>query len=116
MQAAELMYSPDWDRRVRLSDEALGISRRLDDPEALSTVLNMRFVTLLAPDTYGERSANTVEALAAADDSRTRWRVSSPTTGPATPASKPVTSGGRDPGWPANKRSPSSSSSQRRSG
>ena len=68
MQAAELMYSPDWDRKVRLSDEALGISRRLGDPEALSMVLNMRFVTLLAPDTYGERSANAVEALAAADE------------------------------------------------
>ena len=48
-QAAELMYSPDWDRKVRLSDEALAIGRRLGDPDALSTVLNMRFVTLLAP-------------------------------------------------------------------
>ncbi len=67
MQAAELMYSPEWDRKVRLSDEALGISRRLGDPDVLSMVLNMRFVTLLAPDTYGERSANAVEALAAAD-------------------------------------------------
>ena len=67
MQAAELMYSPDWDRKVRLSDEALAIGRRLGDPEALSMVLNMRFVTLLAPDTYRERSANAVEALAAAE-------------------------------------------------
>ena len=67
MQAAELMYSPEWDRKVRLSDEALAISRGLDDPEALSTVLNMRFVTLLAPDTCGQRSANAVEAVAAAE-------------------------------------------------
>jgi DNA-binding SARP family transcriptional activator len=67
IQAAELMYSPDWDRKMRLSDAALAIGRRLDDPEALSLVLNMRFVTLLAPDTYGERSANTVEAVAAAE-------------------------------------------------
>ena len=36
---------------MRLSDEALAIGRRLDDPEALSMVLNMRFVTVLAPDT-----------------------------------------------------------------
>jgi DNA-binding SARP family transcriptional activator len=67
MQAAELMYSPDWDRKTRLSDEALAIGRRLGDPEALSRVLNMRFVTLLAPDTHGERSANAVEAVAAAE-------------------------------------------------
>ncbi len=67
MQAAELMYAPQWDRKVGLSDEALAIGRRLRDPEALSTVLNMRFVTLLAPDTYEERSANAVEAVAAAE-------------------------------------------------
>jgi tetratricopeptide (TPR) repeat protein len=67
MRAAELMYSRDWDRRVRLSDEALAIGRRLDDPDALSMVLNMRFVTLLAPHTYSERRANTVEAVAAAE-------------------------------------------------
>jgi DNA-binding SARP family transcriptional activator len=67
MQAAELMYSQEWDRRVALSDEALAIARTLDDPEALTTVLNMRFVTLLAPETQAERRANTVEALEAAE-------------------------------------------------
>jgi len=66
-QAAELMYSPDWDRRVRLSDEALGIARRLDDPDALTTVLNMRFVTLLAPASHAERRANSGEAVASAE-------------------------------------------------
>jgi DNA-binding SARP family transcriptional activator len=67
MQAAELMYSQEWDRRVLLSDAALAIGRRLDDPDALSLVLNMRFVTLLAPQTHIERRANTVEAVAAAE-------------------------------------------------
>jgi tetratricopeptide (TPR) repeat protein len=67
MQAAELMYSREWDRRVRLSDEALAIARRLGDPDALSTVLNMRFVTLLAPQTHAERRANTIEAVAAVE-------------------------------------------------
>jgi DNA-binding SARP family transcriptional activator len=67
MQGAELMYSGQWDRRVRLSDEALTIGRRLGDADALSTVLNMRFVTLLAPETLGERQANTVEAVAVAE-------------------------------------------------
>jgi DNA-binding SARP family transcriptional activator len=67
IQAAELMYSREWNRRVQLSDEALAIARRLDDTNALSTVLNMRFVTLLAPETLAARQANTVEAVAVAD-------------------------------------------------
>jgi len=50
-----------------LSDEALAIGRRLDDPGALSTVLNMRFVTLLAPQTHAERRVNAVEAVAVAE-------------------------------------------------
>ena len=72
MQAAELMYSDEWERRMRLSDEALAIARRLNDPGALSTVLNMRFVTLLAPGTLVERQANCAEASSAAE------RVSDP--------------------------------------
>ena len=67
MEAAELMWSQEWDRRVQLSDEALAVARRLQDPDALSAVLNMRFVTLLAPETLSERQSNTVEAVAAAE-------------------------------------------------
>lgn len=67
MQAAEMMYSRNWERRVELSDQALAIARGLDDPDALSAVLNMRFVTLLAPETHAERQANTVEAVAVAE-------------------------------------------------
>ena len=67
MHAAELMYSQEWEGRIDLSDQALAIARRLDDPHALTTVLNMRFVTLLAPDTHQERLANTLEAVAAAE-------------------------------------------------
>ncbi|HEV7174723.1 MAG TPA: BTAD domain-containing putative transcriptional regulator [Solirubrobacteraceae bacterium] len=67
IQAAELMYSDEWERRVRLSDEALAIARRLDDVHALSSVLSLRFVTLLAPGTLPERQANAAEAVAAAE-------------------------------------------------
>jgi hypothetical protein len=67
MQAAELMYSEEWERRARLSDEALAIARRLDDVHALSTVLNLRFVTLLAPGTLPERQANAAEGVYAAE-------------------------------------------------
>jgi hypothetical protein len=67
MRAAELMYSGDWRLRAQLSDEALAMVRRIDDPDALSEVLNMRFVTLLGAETLAERAANTIEAVAVAD-------------------------------------------------
>jgi tetratricopeptide (TPR) repeat protein len=69
-KGAELMYSGEWQARVRLSDEALAIARRLDDPDALITVLNLRFVTLLAPETLAERQANTEEAVTIAERQR----------------------------------------------
>jgi tetratricopeptide (TPR) repeat protein len=65
--AAELSFSPsDRDRRVALSDEAVAVARRLDDPAALSRVLSMRFVTLWMPETLPERLANSDENVAAA--------------------------------------------------
>jgi len=65
--AAELSFSPaDRARRVALSDDALALARRLDDPEALSRVLSLRFVTLWLPETLGERLANSDENVAAA--------------------------------------------------
>jgi DNA-binding SARP family transcriptional activator len=67
MRAAELMYAGDRLQRARLSDEALAMARRIDDPGALSEVLNMRFVTLLAPETLAARAADAVEAVTVAD-------------------------------------------------
>jgi tetratricopeptide (TPR) repeat protein len=65
--AAELSFSPtDRERRIGLSDEALAIARRLDNPAALSRVLSLRFVTLWMPETLGERLANSDENVAAA--------------------------------------------------
>jgi tetratricopeptide (TPR) repeat protein len=65
--AAELSFSPtDRARRVALSDEALALARRLDDPAALSRVLSLRFVTLWMPQTLQERLANSDENVAAA--------------------------------------------------
>jgi tetratricopeptide (TPR) repeat protein len=65
--AAELAFSPaDRARRVALSDEALALARRLDDPSALSRVLSLRFVTLWMPETLEERIANSDENVAAA--------------------------------------------------
>jgi tetratricopeptide (TPR) repeat protein len=65
--AAELSFSPvDRPRRIALSDEALALARRLDDPAALSRVLSLRFVTLWLPETLEERLANSDENVAAA--------------------------------------------------
>jgi tetratricopeptide (TPR) repeat protein len=65
--AAELAFSPaDRARRVALSDDALALARRLDDPAALSRVLSLRFVTLWMPETLEERLANSDENVAAA--------------------------------------------------
>jgi tetratricopeptide (TPR) repeat protein len=65
--AAELSFSPtDRERRIGLSDDALALARRLDDPAALSRVLSLRFVTLWMPETLGERLANSDENVAAA--------------------------------------------------
>jgi tetratricopeptide (TPR) repeat protein len=65
--AAELAFSPaDRARRVALSDDALALARRLDDPAALSRVLSLRFVTLWMPETLDERLANSDENVAAA--------------------------------------------------
>ncbi|HEY4096222.1 MAG TPA: AAA family ATPase [Baekduia sp.] len=65
--AAELAFSPaDRARRIELSDEAVAVARRLDDPAALSRVLSLRFVTLWMPETLAERLANSDENVASA--------------------------------------------------
>ncbi len=61
--AMELIHADAPAHRRRLSDEALVIARRLDDPAVLSAVLLTRFVSLWHPSTLAERRANTAEAL-----------------------------------------------------
>ena len=67
IKAAELMYSRERERRLALSNEALSLARQLNDPDVLGTVLNMRFVTLLAPDTQVERRQTTLEAVSVSE-------------------------------------------------
>ncbi len=62
-QAVELAFSGEWRRRVALSDEALALARTLGDPATLATVLNLRFLTIWAPETHRERLENTAESL-----------------------------------------------------
>jgi class 3 adenylate cyclase len=50
-------------RRYLLSDEALGVGRRLGDPATLAHVLLTRFFTVAVPATVQERLANTAELL-----------------------------------------------------
>jgi hypothetical protein len=47
--AAELLFSPDRNRRFSLSDEALAVARRLDDDQALFDVLFTRVVSTNTP-------------------------------------------------------------------
>jgi class 3 adenylate cyclase/tetratricopeptide (TPR) repeat protein len=66
--AAELMYADVSDNQV-LSNEALALARRLDDPATLMAVLRLRFDTIRLPDTLAERLENTREHLAIASTS-----------------------------------------------
>jgi DNA-binding SARP family transcriptional activator len=61
--ALELFHDRDRQRRLALSDEALAIARRLDDPATLAQVLVARPFAIGGPDTLEERLANTAELL-----------------------------------------------------
>jgi class 3 adenylate cyclase/tetratricopeptide (TPR) repeat protein len=63
----ELVYGGDRKRRLRLSDEALALARRLGDPSALADVLLNRYYTIGGPDTRDERLANAAELVALAE-------------------------------------------------
>ena len=66
--ASELVWAEDGDRRFALSDEALAMARRASDPRALARVLGLRNMTILAPDTLQERTANCYELLGLAEE------------------------------------------------
>ncbi|HVH24430.1 MAG TPA: hypothetical protein VNA11_18435 [Pseudonocardia sp.] len=61
--ALELFHAPDRGRRLALSDEALAIARRLDDPQTLSHVLVARPFAIGGPDTLAQRLVDTAELL-----------------------------------------------------
>ncbi|HVF79419.1 MAG TPA: AAA family ATPase [Solirubrobacteraceae bacterium] len=65
--AVELIADPDWRRRAQLSDEALAIARRIDDPSTLARTLNDRYVALWGPQTLPERLVNSREAVSLAE-------------------------------------------------
>jgi hypothetical protein len=66
--AAELVWADDGDRRFALSDDALAMARRVADPRSLARVLVLRNMTILAPDTLRERTANCHELLGLAEE------------------------------------------------
>ena len=53
--ALELYYSGDPERRLALSEEAVELARRLDDPRTLATCLDARHYALWRPETVDER-------------------------------------------------------------
>jgi len=62
--ALELIWADERVRRVRLSDEALAVARRLDDAATLAHVLVNRFYAIAAPETLAERAAEAIELVA----------------------------------------------------
>jgi class 3 adenylate cyclase len=66
--ASELVWSDDGDRRFSLSDHAVAMARRANDPHALARVLGLRIMTILAADTLRERTANCYELLGLAEE------------------------------------------------
>jgi tetratricopeptide (TPR) repeat protein len=76
--ALETIHGDDVTRRVQLSDEALAIARRLDEPATLTAVLMARQYTINNPATLTERLSNTAEMVRLADrigDPVTRCRA-----------------------------------------
>jgi tetratricopeptide (TPR) repeat protein len=66
--AAELTPGRDYERVRALADEALNIGRQLKMPKTLLEVLNLRFTTILVPETLRERLGNAQEAEEVASD------------------------------------------------
>ena len=62
-----LLYTGDRERRVRLSQEATEMARRLGDPATLAYVLLERFFTIVAPSTLDERLDDSAELLSLAE-------------------------------------------------
>jgi tetratricopeptide (TPR) repeat protein len=63
----ELLYAGDRERRVRLSQEAVDMARRLGDPATLAHVLLERFFTISGPSTLDERLDDSAELLSLAE-------------------------------------------------
>jgi class 3 adenylate cyclase/tetratricopeptide (TPR) repeat protein len=63
----ELCFAGDWKRRVRLSDEALAMARRLEDPATLANVLLTRYNATLLPGTLRQRHAESAELVGVAE-------------------------------------------------
>jgi DNA-binding SARP family transcriptional activator len=62
--AAELKVVADFDRCRQLTDKAIAMARRLDNPPLLATVLNLAAFAVWHPRTLQERLAITAEAVA----------------------------------------------------
>ena len=64
---AEITFTGDRERRLRLADEALAIARRTGDLATLAHVLLQRFFAIFFPDTLAELLDNTEELVSLAE-------------------------------------------------
>jgi tetratricopeptide (TPR) repeat protein len=67
---SELVWAPDAEQCVELSNRALAMARRLGDTRTLARVLMLRNLTIGSPDTLAERVAECDELLAIAEELR----------------------------------------------
>jgi class 3 adenylate cyclase/tetratricopeptide (TPR) repeat protein len=74
--SAELLYSAEFDRRLRMSGEAVAIARRSGDQSVLAFALYARAVAISVPTAFAERLALTAEMESLAERSGSiemRW-------------------------------------------
>jgi class 3 adenylate cyclase len=79
----ELTFGGDWPYRRRLTDEALAMARRLDDPATFIGVAGLLYWCMSVPETLDERLALTAEVLALTEEQTDplvlhfvhRWRL-----------------------------------------
>ena len=66
--ATELSFGADHERRNQVSDDALAMARRIDDPRVLAEVLVLRSLSVVDPQAQPERLALADQQLALADE------------------------------------------------
>jgi DNA-binding SARP family transcriptional activator len=68
--ASELVWAPDAERCVELSDRALAMAREVGNTRTLARVLLLRNMTIGSPDTLAQRVADCDELLSIAEELR----------------------------------------------
>ncbi len=66
--SSELTFAGDYDRRLKLADEALAIAKRLGDPLTIAQIMTLRLSAISVPDTLKLRMQESAEAIRLAEE------------------------------------------------